>query len=157
MTRRTNSSDLFRRATGDVVAVEIEPEVFCYVRKYAFGHGILPFFSRGGVLPPDSLPTIKPDLFFDIWVYRDDPTFTHFVGSFPFDRTEESWDPPAYEPPDAIELCFKIHGVFNGVASIIKPATDEQVAGMRVLKRYQPAQFGAYLEKYRPAWPTITL
>jgi hypothetical protein len=157
MTRRTNSSDLLRRATGDVVAVEIEPEVFCYVRKYAFGHGILPFFSSGGVLPLDRLPSITADLFFDVWVYRDDLIRTQFVGSFPFDRAEESWDPPAYEPPDAIEPCFKIHGVFNGVASIIKPAKEEQIAGMRVLKRYQPAQFSAFLAKYRSVWPTITV
>jgi hypothetical protein len=157
MTRRTNSSDLLRRATGDVVAVEIEPEVFCYVRKYAFAHGILAFFSRGGVLPPDRLPAVTADLFFDVWVYLYDPTRTHFVGSFPFDRAEESWDPPAYEPPDAIGQCFKIHGVFNGLASIIKPATEEQIAGMRVLERYRPAQFGAFLANYRAVWPTITL
>lgn len=157
MTRRTNSSDLLRRATGDVVGVEIEPELFCYVRRYAFAHGILPFFSRGGVFPPDQLPAVTANVFFDVWVYRDDPTRAHFVGSFPFDRVEESWDPPAYEPPDVIEPCFKIHGVFNGLASIIKPATDEQVTGMRVLKRYQPAQFGAFLAKYRAVWPTITL
>lgn len=137
--------------------MEIEPEVFCYVRKHLFGHGILSFFSRGGVLAADGLPTVKPDLFFDIWVYRDDPTHTRFVGNFPFESAEESWGLPAYEPPDVIEPCFKIHGVFNGASAIIKPATNEQITGMRLLTRYQPAEFGAFLAHKRAVWPTITL
>ena len=154
-TARKKSPALLGKKVGDVVAVALDEDVFCYVRKFAFGHGILPFFSKAAVLSADQLPTVKPEIFFDVWLYTNDPTPMQFVGSFPFKKAEESWGEPAFEPPDVIEPCFKIHGVFNGLASIIKPATEEQIVGMRVLKRYQPAQFGDFLAKYRAGWPTI--
>ena len=157
MTKKAKRPALLQRKVGDIVAVEIEPGLFCYVRKYAFGHGVLPFFSKGGVLPRDDLPSIRPEVFLDIWVYDDDSTGMQLVGSFPFDSEEESWGEPAYEPPDLIESCFRIHGVFHGVASIIKPVNEEQTVGMRLLRRYQPADFGDVLKERRAAWRTIDL
>ena len=155
MTALNKTPALIGKKVGDVVAVALDEGLFCYVRKFAFGYGILPFFSKSAVLSADQLPTVKSATFFDVWVYINDPTPMQFVGSFPFESAEESWGEPAFEPPDVIESCFKIHGVFNGLTSIIKPATEEQIAGMRVLKRYQPAQFGDFLAKYRSSWPTI--
>jgi hypothetical protein len=59
------------------------------------------------------------------------------VGHAPFAREEESWGCPAYYPPDPIEPCYKIHGVFNGSFSIIKPASEADVAGLDRFQRYQ--------------------
>lgn len=138
-----------------MVAVAIEDGLFCYVRKFAFGHGILPFFSKAGVLRADQLPTLIPEKFFDVWVYANDPTPMEFVGSFPFERSEESWGEPAFEPPDVLAPCFKIHGVFNGLYSIIKPVKEEDTAGMRLHRNYQPAEFAAFLADKRLTWPSI--
>jgi hypothetical protein len=156
MATRREIPALLKRKAGDVVAVAIGDDLFCYVRKYAFGHGVLPFVSQGGVLRVEQLPTTTSALFFDVWVYETDPTPMHFIGSFPFATAEESWGKPAFEPPDKIEPCFKIHGVFNGLFSIIKPVKEEETAGLRLLKNYQPLEFRAFLSDKRQAWPTIS-
>jgi len=154
-TARKRATASLGEKVGDVVAVALGEDRFCYISKFAFGHGILPFFSKAAVLSSDPLPTVIPEMFFDVWVYADDPTPMQFVGSFPFESDEESWGEPAFEPPDEIEPCFKIHDVFNSIASIIKPATEQQILGVRVLQRYQPGQFGDFLAKYLTTWPTI--
>jgi hypothetical protein len=136
------------------VAVAIDDGLFCYVRKFAFGYGILPFVSEA-VLDAEKLPTVKPALFFDVWVYENDPTPMHFIGNFPFASAGESWGEPAFLPPDAIEPCYTIHGVFNGLYSIIKPVTMDQTTGLRIFRRYQPSEFGVFLADRRNMWPTI--
>ena len=146
---------LGRGDIGDVVAVEVEPGVFCYLRKYVFGHGVLPLLSKGGVLPLDALPTLKPSLFIDVWVCRGDPTPMALVGSTKFENPEESWGAAAFEPPDPVEPCFRIHGVFNGVFSILKPMKEEETAGLRRLRRFQPHEFKDFLRGKSVHWPVI--
>ncbi len=137
---------------GDVTAISLPTGGFCYVRKYAFGYGVLPFLSRTPRTDVSALPTLDPAFFIHIWVYNYDTTPMAHVGHAPFAREEDSWGRPAYYPPDPIQPCYKIHGVFNGLFSIIKPVSEAEVAGMDQFKRYQPKDLPSVLFSRRPQW-----
>jgi hypothetical protein len=133
-------SPLMAARPGDIVAVDVGDGVFCYLRIYQFGQGVLPFLSRGLVKQVSAFPSLAPRFFIQTWVYDSDPTPIFVVGHVPFASERESWGQPMYYPPDPIEPCFKIHGVFNGAFSIIKPVSKAEVAGLEVYERYQPAE-----------------
>ena len=120
---------------GDILGIDIGEGVFCYLRVYRFGKGVLPFLSRGPVEQVSALPTLTPRFFIQTWVYNSDPTPIFVVGHVPFASDEESWGQPMYYPPDPIEPCFKIHGVFNGVFSIIASVSRKTKANMKQINR----------------------
>ena len=140
---------------GDVTAVSLGQQEFCYVRRYQFGYGVLPFISRGIQRDPLQFPSLVPAFFIHIWVYVTDPTPMTHIANLPFASGEESWGPPAYYPPDAIQNCYRIHGVFNGVFLIIKPATQADVAGLEPFHRYQPPEFRSLLFSRVQNWDCI--
>ncbi len=137
---------------GDITAIGLDTGGFCYVRKYAFGYGVLPFLSRTPRTEVSAMPTLDPAFFIHIWVYNYDTTPMVHVGHAPFAREQDSWGRPAYYPPDAIEPCYKIHGVFNGLFSIIKPASEADVAGLDRFERYQPKDLPSVLFLRRLQW-----
>jgi hypothetical protein len=143
---------LLNAKVGDIVAIALSTSGFCYVRKYVFGYGVLPFLSRTPRTDLSELPTLEPILFIHIWVYNYDTTPMVHVGHAPFDREEDSWGRPAYYPPDPIESCYKIHGVFNGLFAIIKPVSEAEIAGLDRFERYQPKDLPSVLFSRRPEW-----
>ena len=143
---------LLEAKVGDVTAIALTTGGFCYVRKYAFGYGVLPFLSRTARTDVSALPTVEPDFFIHIWVYNYDTTPMVRVGHAPFAREEDSWGRPAYYPPDPIQACYRIHGVFNGLFSIITPATETEVAGLDRFERYEPKDLPSVLLSRRTQW-----
>lgn len=143
---------LLEAKVGDVTAIGLTTGGFCYVRKYAFGYGVLPFLSRTAQPNVSALPTLEPAFFIHLWVYNYDTTPMVHVGHAPFVREEDSWGRPAYYPPDPIERCYKIHGVFNGLFSIIKPASEAEVTGLDRFERYQPRDLPSVLFSRRSQW-----
>lgn len=141
---------------GDITAVSLGDDTYCYVRKYAFGHGVLPFLSKGLELDASKFPSLTPAFHMHIWVYNIDPTPMCHVAHVPFATEEESWGVPAYYPPDLIEDCYRIHGIFHGMSRIIKPVTEADVAGLEEFRRYQPPQFREHLFSRLPEWTYIT-
>lgn len=145
-------SPLIKGEPGDIVAVEIGGGEFCYLRLYQFGRGVLPFLSRGPVTDVSVFPSLAPRFFIQTWVYDSDPTPMFCVGHVPFVSPEESYGQPMYYPPDVIEPCYKIHGVFNGLFSIIKPVTEKDVVGMERFQRYQPGELRSLLFSRHRDW-----
>jgi hypothetical protein len=145
-------SPLVQGQPGDIIAVDIGQGEFCYLRLYQFGRGVLPFLSRGLVQEISTFPSLIPRFFTQTWVYDSDPTPTFHVGHVPFATEEESYGPPMYYPPDQIEPCYKIHGIFKGLFSIIKPVTEQDVAGMERFKRYQPGELRSLLLSRHKDW-----
>jgi hypothetical protein len=147
-----HKSPLIECRPGDIVAVDIGAEEFCYLRLYQFGRGVLPFLSRGLVREIAAFPSFSPRFFIQTWVYDSDTTPTFYIGHVPFASEEESYGPPMYYPPDPIEPCYKIHGVFNGLFSIIKPVAEKDIAGMERFQRYQPAELRSLLFSRHKDW-----
>ena len=145
-------SPLVEGRPGDIVAVDIGESEFCYLRLYQFGRGVLPFLSRGLVREISAFPSLSPRFFTHTWVYHPDTTPMFHVGHVPFATGEESYGPPMYCLPDPIESCYKIHGVFNGLYSIIKPVTERDIAGMERFQRYQPAELRSLLFSRHKDW-----
>ncbi len=85
----------------------------------------------------------------------NDPTPMNHIVNVMFATEEESWGPPAYYPPDEIEPCYKIHGIFNGSFSILKPVSESDVMGLEEFKRYQPAELRSLLFFRRVKWDYI--
>ena len=145
-------SPLMAGEPGNLVAVDIGDGDFCYLRIYRFGKGVLPFLSRGLVTEVSALPSFSPRFFIQTWVYDSDPTPMFSLGHVPFATEEESWGQPMYFPPDPIEPCFKIHGIFNGLSSIIKPVSEAEVAGLERYQRYEPAELRSLLFSRHKDW-----
>jgi len=145
-------SPLVKGRPGDIVAVDIGDGEFCYLRLYQFGRGVLPFLSRGLVREILAFPSLSPRFFTQTWVCDSDTTPTFLVGHVPFATAEDSYGQPMYYPPDPIESCYKIHGVFNGVFSIVKPATERDVAGLEKFQRHQPAELRSMLFSRHKNW-----
>jgi hypothetical protein len=148
----TQRPALLNANVGDVVAIALATGGFCYIRKYAFGYGVLPFLSRTPRTAVSALPTLEPAFFIHVWLSNYDTTPMFHVGHAPFPRQDDSWGRPAYYPPDAIEPCYKIHGVFNGLFSIIKPVSEADVVGLDRFQRYQPADLSSVLFSRCPQW-----
>jgi hypothetical protein len=148
-------SPLVEGRPGDIVAVNIGDGEFCYLRLYQFGRGVLPFLSRGLVREISAFPSLSPIFFTQTWVYDSDTTPTFHVGHVPFVTEAESYGQPMYYPPDPIESCYKIHGVFNGLFSIIKPVAESEVAGMERFQRYQPGELRSLLFSRHKDWVYI--
>jgi len=150
-----HKSPLVEGRPGDIVAVDIGDGEFCYLRLYQFGRGVLPFLSRGLVQRISAFPSLSPRFFTQTWVYDSDATPTFHVGHVPFATEQESYGQPMYFPPDAIEACYKIHGVFNGLFGIIKPVTQTDIAGMEKFQRYQPAELRDLLFSRYKDWDYV--
>ena len=140
---------------GNIVAVDIGDDIFCYLRIYRFGKGVLPFLSRGPVENAPTFPTLVPRFFIQTWVYTSDPTPMFVVGHIPFDTEEESWGQPMYYPPGPMRRHFEIHGIFNGVSSIIKSVSESDVVGLECFKSYQPKQLRDLLFTRYKDWPYL--
>lgn len=153
--KRKQKSPLVEGRPGDIVAVDIGNSEFCYLRLYQFGLGVLPFRSRGLVREIPSFPSLAPRFFTQTWVNDSDTTPTLQVGHVPFSTEAESYGQPMYYPPDPIESCYKIHGVFDGLFSIIKPVTENDVAGMERFQRYQPSELRSLLFSRHKDWVYI--
>jgi len=149
---RQQKSPLVVGRPGDVVAVDIGDGEFCYLRLNQFGRGVLPFLSRGLVRELSKFPSFSPRFFTQIWVYDSDTTPTFHIGHVPFATAEESYGQPMFYPPDPIESCYKIYGVFNGLCSIIKPVTESDVAGLERFHRYQPPELHGLLFSRHKDW-----
>ncbi|QIF04175.1 hypothetical protein [Roseimicrobium sp. ORNL1] len=143
---------LLTNKVGDITAVSLGDDTYCYVRKYRFGYGVLPFLSKGLELDASKFPSLTPAFHMHIWVYNIDPTPMYHVAHIPFTTEEESCGQPAYYPPGPIEDCYRIHNALG----IIKPVTEADVAGLEMLVRYQPPQFREYLFSRRTEWTYIT-
>jgi hypothetical protein len=138
-----------------MVAVRLEGNLWCYVRMYVLCHGLLPFFSTN-LLSAERLPTLKADLFFDLWCDDSEKTPMVLVDSFPFQTEEESFGEPYYTAPDVIDSCYRIHEVRNGVYAMRKTFDRSEVAGIRLQRRYQPNEFQDLVADKRAVWPIIT-
>lgn len=141
---------------GDITAVSLGNEVYCYLRTCRFGYGVLPFLSRGLELDVSKFPSLTPAFYMHVWVYNTDTTPMCHIAHVPFASEEESWGVPAYYPPDLMEDCFRIYGVFNGMERIIKPVTQADVAGLDEFRRYQPHEFLEHLFCRQPEWNYIS-
>ena len=148
----TQKSPLVQGRPGDIVAVDIGDGEFCYLRLYKFGRGVLPFLSRGLIRDISAFPSLSPRFFTQTWVYDSDKTPTFYIGHQPFASEEESYGQPMYYPPDPIESYYRIHGVFNGLFSIIKPVAERDVAGMERFQRHQPAELRGLLFSRHKDW-----
>jgi hypothetical protein len=153
--RKKAKPALLTDKTGDVTAVSIGDGEFCYLRTYQFGHGVLPFLSRSIQRDPAQFPSLTPAFFMHVWVYRNDPTPMTHITNIPFASDEESWGPPMYYPPDPMQPCYKIHGIFNGAFSIIKPVSEADVRGLEEFRRYQPPELRDLLFSRRAVWDYI--
>jgi hypothetical protein len=143
---------LLTKKTGDITAVALNNGDFCYLRTYRFGYGVLPFLSHGILREIKKFPSLRPAFFIHIWVYSNDLTPMSHIANIPFATEEESWGQPTYSPPDAIENCYKIHGVFNGIECIIKPKSEADVIGLEHFHRYQPSDLQSVLFSRQLKW-----
>jgi hypothetical protein len=123
---------------GDVTAVGLRPDCFCYLHKHLFGYGVLPFLSVAPATSIGDFPSAVPCQFVHIWVDADDKTPMVHVAHLPFEDPALAAGCPAYLPPDPIEPCFKVHGVFNGLFSIRKAVAEADIAGMDEFVRHRP-------------------
>jgi hypothetical protein len=137
-----------------VVAVQLENQLWCYVREYTLSDGFLPFFSTES-LPADKLPSLKASLHFDLWCYDAEETPMVAVGIFPFESEEESYGEPCYTPPDLIEPVYTIHEIYVGLFRLRKTKDETQVSGMRLQKRYEPHEFSQLLRDKMGEWPVL--
>ncbi len=139
---------------GNVVAVQLENGLWCYVREYVLCYGFLPFLSKSP-LTADQLPTLQAPLYFDLWCYDTDKTPMMFIGKFPFTDEAESIGEPCYTAPDIIDNCYTIHEVSEGIARLRKTKDATAVSGMRLQRRYKPPEFGEFLQGKTSAWPIL--
>lgn len=139
---------------GLVVAVQLDNQLWCYVRKYTLSHGFLPFFSTEP-LSADQLPTLKASLHFDLWCYDAEETPMIGIGTLPFESEEECYGEPCYTPPDLIEPVYTIHEMYVGCFRLRKTTDETQVSGMRRQKRYQPFEFSELLRDKMSEWPVL--
>jgi hypothetical protein len=154
MPRKRSPFNQVDEKRGGVTAVQFQEGLWCYVRQYVLCHGFLPFFSRIP-LSTESLPTLQAAMFFDLWCYDSDETPMVFIGRFPFDRDEESYGEPCYTAPDVIDACYKIHEMPQGAYLIRRTQDASEVTGMRLQRRYQPAEFHVLLAEKVGTWPIL--
>ena len=153
--RKKPKPALLKGKVGDVTAVLLGDDEFCYLRRYRFGYAVLPFLSRAIERDASQFPSLTPAFFVHVWVYADDPTPMTHITNIPFGANEDSSGPPMYYPQDLIAPCYKIHGIFNGIFSIIKPVSEAEVRGLEEFHRYQPADLRDVLFSRRPVWDYI--
>jgi hypothetical protein len=146
---------LLETRPGDITAISLGEGEYCYVRRYCFGYGVLPFLSEGIQRDVRQFPSLTPAFFIHISMNATDETPMVHIANIPFTSDEESWGVPAYHPPDSIMGCYRIEGFFNGVHTIIKPVAERDVAGLDRFHRYQPAELRSVLSSRRPAWDYI--
>jgi hypothetical protein len=139
---------------GGVVAVEIQPNLWCYVREFFLCYGFLPFFSERP-LEPGELPTLKAEFFFDLWCDPNESTPMEFIARFDFESQEESYGEPYFTAPDIIDNCYRIHEICDGLPRMRKTKDSDQVSGMRKQRRFQPHEFIDLLRDKLAEWPTI--
>lgn len=138
---------------GLVVAVQLENQLWCYVREYTLSHGFLPFFSMEP-LPSDELPTLKAALHFDLWCYDVEETPMLAVGVFPFESAEESYGEPSYIT-SLVDTFYRIDEIHEGHYRMRTTKDLADVAGIRLKERYEPHQFSQLLRDKMGEWPVL--
>lgn len=78
-----------------------------------------------------------------------------YIGKFPFANQAESIGEPCYTAPDIIDNCYRIHEVANGISRLRKTKDVNEVSGMRLQRRYEPSEFGKFLNGKTSAWPIL--
>ncbi len=122
---------------GDITGVGLENDVFCYLRLYHYGHGVLPFLSRGRLSPLSQLPSLTPRFFVYVWLWSSDSTPLYKFGHIPFESEQEAWGMRAYSPPDKTDDCYKIMGIVNGTYKTVRTKSEQDIAGLELFQRHQ--------------------